>query len=305
MKLPLKGIVPPLITPLKGRDELDVAGLEKLVGHVLGGGVHGLFLLGSTGEAPGLSYRLRRELIERVCLQVDGRVPVLVGITDSAIVEAINMACCAKDAGAAAVVASTPFYFPAGQEELIAYFDRLVADIPLPLILYNMPAFTKTMISAETVHRLAENPQIIGIKDSSCDMIYFHRLLSERPAREDWSMMMGPEELTAEAVMMGADGGVCGGANLAPRLFVDLYNAALAKDVEKVNVLQTQALKLGAALYRTGKHCSSMIKGIKCTLSCMGICNDYMADPATRFHETERKTIQAHMESSEIKPLLK
>src|SRR5690242_1166346 len=78
---PLRGIVPPLATPLRDRDRLDHAGLERLIEHVLAGGVHGLFLLGTTGEAPGLSHRLRCEAIERACAQVAGRVPVLVGVT--------------------------------------------------------------------------------------------------------------------------------------------------------------------------------------------------------------------------------
>jgi 4-hydroxy-tetrahydrodipicolinate synthase len=83
-----RGIIPPIVTPLRARDELDVAGLEKLIEYILAGGVHGLFVLGTTGEAPSLSYRLRRETIERTCRQVAGRVPVLVGITDTAFVEA-------------------------------------------------------------------------------------------------------------------------------------------------------------------------------------------------------------------------
>src|SRR5947209_12413291 len=83
---PLSGIVPPMITPLQGPDQLDEAGLERLIEHMLVGGVHGLFVLGSSGEAPHLSYRLRRELIERTCRQVAGRVPVLVGITDTSLV---------------------------------------------------------------------------------------------------------------------------------------------------------------------------------------------------------------------------
>ena len=86
MKSPLTGIVPPLVTPLRARDELDVAGLEKLIEHILAGGVSGLFILGTTGEGPSLSYRLRREFIGRVCRQVNNRVPVLVGITDTAFV---------------------------------------------------------------------------------------------------------------------------------------------------------------------------------------------------------------------------
>ena len=91
MNSPLTGIVPPLVTPLRGRDELDLPGLERLLEHVLAGGVHGLFILGTTGEGPSLSYRLRRELIERVCRQVKRRAPVLVGITDTAFVESLNL----------------------------------------------------------------------------------------------------------------------------------------------------------------------------------------------------------------------
>src|SRR4051812_43501002 len=108
----LEGIVPPLITPLLSHDQLNEPGLERLIEHVLAGGVHGLFILGTSGEAPSLSYRLRRELIARTCQLVAGRVPVLVGITDTSIVEALGVARSAAEAGAQAVVASTPYYFP-------------------------------------------------------------------------------------------------------------------------------------------------------------------------------------------------
>src|SRR4030042_1431961 len=83
LTLPLRGIIVPMVTPLLDHDKLDAAGLERLVEHVLAGGVHGLFILGTTGEAPSLSYRLRHELIDRVCEQVNGRVPALVGFTDT------------------------------------------------------------------------------------------------------------------------------------------------------------------------------------------------------------------------------
>ena len=100
MNAPLTGIVPPMITPLSGRDALDVAGLERLIEHVLAGGVSGLFILGTTGEGPSLGYRLRKEFIERTCSLARGRVPVLVGITDTAFVESVNAARWAADAGA-------------------------------------------------------------------------------------------------------------------------------------------------------------------------------------------------------------
>ena len=97
-----------MVTPLRGRDELDVAGLERLVEHILAGGVNGLFILGTTGEGPSLSYRLRRELVERVCRQVKNRVPVLVGITDTAFIESVNLARHSAEVGASAVVVAPP-----------------------------------------------------------------------------------------------------------------------------------------------------------------------------------------------------
>src|ERR1700744_3160250 len=102
MKLPLNGIVPPMVTPLRDRDVLDVDGLERLIEHILAGGGSGLFILGTTGEGPSLSYRLRTELIDRVCHQVRERVPVLVGITDTAFMESMHVAPAAANAGPAA-----------------------------------------------------------------------------------------------------------------------------------------------------------------------------------------------------------
>src|SRR5262245_20739945 len=115
---PLRGIVPPVVTPLQDRDTLDAAGLERVLEHILAGGVSGLFILGTTGEGPCLSYRLRRQCIERACRQVRGRVPVLVGIKDTAFVESLALARHAAECGAAAVVAAPPYYLPLGQPEL-------------------------------------------------------------------------------------------------------------------------------------------------------------------------------------------
>src|SRR5262245_26840129 len=112
---PLSGIIPPLATPLRDVDQLDHAGLERLIEYVLAGGVHGLFILGTTGEGPSLSYRLRCELIELACEQVNHRVPILVGITDTSAVESINLAERAADAGADAVVLAAPYYFAPNQ----------------------------------------------------------------------------------------------------------------------------------------------------------------------------------------------
>jgi len=292
---PLRGIIPPMVTPLLDHDSLDVAGLERLIEHILAGGVHGLFILGTTGEAPSLSYRLRYELIERVCAQVKQRVPVLVGITDTSFVESVTIACKARDAGAAAVVLAPPYYFPAGQTELLEYLKHLAAELPLPLFLYNMPIYTKAVFEPATVQAAADISGIVGLKDSSGNMVYFHRLQSLLKDRPDFTLLMGSEELLAEAIFLGAHGGVCGGANLVPQLYVDLYNAACSRDLSAAGTLHSRVMQISSTIYSVGKYESSYLKGLKCALSCMDICSDFLAEPFHRFRRVERNVIRRHL----------
>ncbi|MFO7906204.1 MAG: dihydrodipicolinate synthase family protein [Pirellulaceae bacterium] len=289
---PLRGIVPPMVTPLSDHDRLNVEGTERLIEHILAGGVHGLFILGTSGEAPSLSYRLRRELIQRTRQQVGSRVPVLVGITDTSVVETVNLACYAAEMGADAVVLSTPYYFPAGQTELLDYLRRLVPRLPLPLLLYNMPMMTKVPFEPETIRQILDLSGIVGLKDSSGDMDYFRRIREVTRDRPDWSLLVGPERLLGEAMRSGGTGGVSGGANLYPALFVALYEAAVAGDEKRVVELQQQVCSLGR-IYRVGRHASAVIKGLKCALSLLGICDDVMAEPFHHFFPRERGKVEA------------
>ncbi len=285
-------LIPPMVTPLTARDALDVGGLERLVERLLDGGISGIFALGTTGEAPSLSYRLRRELVEHTCRLVGGRVPVLVGITDTSLVESVRLAREAADLGAEAVVTSAPFYFPAGQPELREYLEQLLPELPVPLMLYNMPALTKTVFAREVIEWALDQEGIVGLKDSSGDLVYFRKMLRLAAARRpDWSLLVGPEELLGEVVLLGGHGGVCGGANLHPRLYVDLYEAAVAGDLSRVRELSARVLALSESLYTIGRHGSAIIKGIKCALSVLGVCDDFMAAPFHRFHETERALV--------------
>ncbi len=292
---PLRGIIVPMVTPLCAPDTLDVAGLERLIEHILSGDVHGLFVLGTTGEAPSLGYRLRRELVERTCRHVDGRVPVLVGITDTAFVESVHMACVAAEAGAAGVVLAPPYYFPAGQAELIEYLEHLVPQIPLPLFLYNMPSHTKLSFEVETVRRAADLPGVVGLKDSSGDMIYFQQMISLFRNRPDFTLLVGPEQLLGESVLSGAHGGVNGGANFYPRLYVQVYEAARSRDLDRLAVLQRRVMRINSGLYRIGQFGSSYLKGLKCALSILGICDDFMAEPFRRFRQPERMRVEREL----------
>ena len=284
-----------MVTPLKADGTLDAAGTERLVEHILAGGVHGLFLLGTTGEAPDLSYEVRRELVERVCRQVNGRVPVLVGITDTIFAESLRFAEFAKTCGASALVAAPPYYFAAGQPELVDYYTRLADAVPLPLYLYNMPSQVKVMIEVKTVVELAKHPNIVGLKDSSGNIGYFNACRYHLRDRKDFAILMGPEEAMGEVVLMGASGGVAGGANIFPKTFVDIYDAAVAKDVDRVRELQERIMRVSSLIYGVGHHNSSFVKGVKCALSLMGICSDTLAAPREPFNESDRELIRQRL----------
>ena len=300
----ISGVVPPLVTPLLSRDRLDVEGLERLIEHVLSAGAHGLFVMGTTGEGPSLSPRLRREVVQVACRVADNRVPVLIGITDTNLETSLELANYACEQGATATVIAPPPYFPLSQEEVRLYIDEVVNAVPLPVMLYNMPAMTKIHLEIETMRRLSEQPNLIGIKDTSGDMDHFLRLIhvaqSERP---DWSLMMGTETLLAEAVAAGGDGGVCGGANLAPALFVALYDAALDNNRERVRQLQAQVLALGESVYALDKSPMAAIKSLKSALRCLNICNDAMAPPLCSLGDGKREQLRAvlrELETNEV-----
>ena len=292
MQRPLRGVIPPIVTPLLDQDRLDIEGFESLLEHILSGGVQGIFVLGSTGEAPSLGYRLRRELIDRCTRQVKGRAAVLVGITDTAFTESVQLAEAAAEAGADAVVLSAPYYFHSAQAELLEYVEQLVAELPLPVFLYNMPGLTKVSFDPATVERASQLPGVIGLKDSSSNMVYLHKVRHLLRDRSDFTLLVGPDELLAEAVLLGAHGGVNGGANLAPRLYVDLYEAARAGDLQKVAALQARVVDLATRIYGVGGSGSSWIQGIKCALCLLGICDDFVAWPFRRFGAEERQAIR-------------
>ena len=292
---PLRGIVPPMVTPLKSPEELDRDGLVRLVEHILAGGVSALFVLGTTGEAPSLEYRLRYELVEKTCECVAGRVPVLVGITDTAAAEAVELARFAQHNGAAAVVAAPPYYFPIQQNDLSSHFLRLADQSPLPVFLYNMPACVKVSISQETAERCTSHANIVGIKDSGGDFSVFESYLRLGSLRADWTFLVGPEHLTTSAVLAGGHGGVNGGANLCPRLFVNAYEAARDQQLERVAELQRRIEALGQ-LYAIGRDFMAVARGLKAALRILGICNDTMSPPFHSYSGEELTLVRMLLE---------
>jgi 4-hydroxy-tetrahydrodipicolinate synthase len=219
-------------------------------------------------------------------------VPVLVSITDTAFVESVAVARAASDAGADALVLAPPYYMPEGQPELREYISHLLPELPLPLFLYNMPPLTKVNLELDTVRWAIDQPGIAGMKDSSGDMMYFNRVLGVVRQRPDWSLLIGPEQLLAQATFLGGHGGVNGGGNLFPSLYVELFEAARQANIPRVLALQELVQEVVDLIYTVGRHPSAIIKGLKCAAACLELCNDFMAEPFHRFRNPEREQVR-------------
>ena len=300
-KHPLSGIIPPLVTPLKDNNTLDVASLERLIEHLISGGVHGLFVLGTTGEEQSLSYNVRKDMIRHSAQINNGRLPLLVCISDTSIEESINLAKVAADCGADGVVSAPPYYFAPGQPELAEFYEELVPRLPLPVYLYNMPSHVKVSFAPDTVWRIAQNPQVVGFKDSSANAVYFQSVLYKMRCRSDFAMLVGPEEITGECVLLGAHGGINGGANMFPELYVAMYDAAKAGKLDLIRQLQQLIMQISTTIYTVGRHGSSYLKGLKCALSLLGVIDDdFVASPFYKFHEPERSKIRQALDALPI-----
>jgi 4-hydroxy-tetrahydrodipicolinate synthase len=178
----------------------------------------------------------------------------------------------------------------------MGYIRRLVRELPLPLFLYNIPQFTKVVFESETIRRLADLKNIIGIKDSSGDMKYFGRLLKLKRHRPDWSLFIGLEHQLTEAVHAGADGGVNAGANYHPRLFVELYQAVKGGDAAREQKLQRQLLLLGR-IFRVGDSAAGVIQGLKLACANIGLCDEFVAEPFAPLEGKKRAQVRAILKS--------
>ena len=280
------------MTPLLKNGGIDSESLARLIEHTIAGGIHGLFLLGTTGEGPAISRALRVAMVEQTCKLVRERVPVLVGITDTSYDEALIMAKQAAEAGASAVVSAGPLYYQVSQELLLQYFKRLAAESPLPLVLYNMPSCTQVRIHSGTVLRAAEERNIAGMKDSSGDMAYFHQLLSGLQRRPEFTLLVGPEELMAESVLMGAHGGVNGGSNLWPRLYTTLYEAARSGDLAAVTRLQPVVVEVCGRIFDAGSYGEHYLEGLKYAAHLLGLCSPTVSMPYGQLSGSGKREIE-------------
>ena len=204
----LSGIIPPVVTPMAADQEVDLAGLRRQIDFQIGHGVHGIFVLGTTGEFYALDEAEKQAVVAAAVGHVTGRLPVFAGTGAETTREVVRLTRMAEKEGASGVSVITPYFIKPTQAELYDHFRRVAESTALPVVLYNNPATCGGLsIEPETVARLAEVPNIVGIKDSSGDLQNTIEILRCTP-RDSFAVLNGRDTLILAALAAGAAGAI-------------------------------------------------------------------------------------------------
>ncbi len=263
------GLMPAMVTPFDEKGELDLGAAEAVIEHFLEAGVDGISPLGSTGEAAHLTFDERQRFAAAVVEIVGGRVPLVVGVGASGTRETVELARHAEGAGADAALVVSPFYWKVGEEALFEHFATVARSVQMPVMIYNLPMLTGIDLSPALVARLArEFPNVVGIKDTVTEYGHVVGVLREvRPARPDFSVLAGWEDLILPALLAGADGSICALANVAPKLFVDLVRSARDGDLARAAELHRRVLSLTAL----AAHSDTPLGAVKLAMKRLGV----------------------------------
>jgi 4-hydroxy-tetrahydrodipicolinate synthase len=238
----LRGVIPPMITPLTADRRYDAASGQRLSEYFLAAGVHGLFPLGTSGEGPYLTEADQLAAVKMAVKVASGKVPVLAGLLAPGTDQACLLAKKMQDLGADAVVVAPPYYYPATQSQILDHFRVIRESVTIPLVAYDIPVTTHHRMQLETVLTLAQAGTVIGIKDSTGDYGTFRRLLLKAPST--FRILTGSEQFFDSVLGAGAHGVVPGLSNVAPQGFVALYNAFVAGNSKQVAEIQAQITRL-------------------------------------------------------------
>jgi 4-hydroxy-tetrahydrodipicolinate synthase len=283
-----------LATPLDADGHIDENGLERLVERVVAAGIDGISPCGSTGEGARLGRERRTAVTSRVRKLVPDGMPVISGVPlmtlDEGLAELDDLA----ELGATAALVAPPSYYPLPDESVLRLYEALARDAPLPLLLYNIPVFTKVRLAPDVVARLAAHPAIAGIKDSSRDMEYQQELIAATTDAE-FSVLTGADTLLVASLVVGAAGSISASANLVPELPVAIQRALHAGDLRTASELQRRLARIVAAC-RAGEPPA----GWKAALSIAGVCGPALAAPATALPAAQRAALEIRLAAEGI-----
>src|SRR5579885_2714947 len=260
----IHGIIPPVATPMRDNEDLDLPRLKSFLDELIGAGVHGVFVLGTNSEFYALDEREKQEVVATAVAHVNRRVPVFVGSGAETTREAVRLTKMAEREGADGVSVITPYFVSPSQQEIADHYRRIAENTALPVMLYNNPGTCGGVkIEVDTAARLAQVPNILGIKDSSGDLQNTNELIRAVPER--FAVMMGRDTLIFPALLFGARGAVPATANVAPALLAEIYNAFRRGDLEAAKAAQLRLNPLRLAL----GLCTAP-GGVKAALQIMG-----------------------------------
>ena len=262
----LEGVLVPHVTPFDENEEIDEPALRELVNHFIKAGLDGLVSLGSNGEFPYLSFEEKLKVVEVVLDEVNGRVPVVAGATESSTREALRLGKVFLDLGADALLIGPPYYFKPSPEELFVHYSTLAERLDGEMLLYNVPKFTGINISIGVIESLAEeHSNVIGIKDSSGSMGRITELV--RRLGDRFTVLAGTADVMYPSWVIGAHGAVVAVANVAPELCVELWRAFREGNHQEARELQLRVNLINEVVVK--RH--NQISAVKAAMEMRGL----------------------------------
>ena len=244
----IEGIFTPNTVPMFASGEINEPELRRYINWLIERGVHGLYPNGSTGEFTRYTADERRRIVQIVCDEARGRVPVLAGAAEANVRETIRTCETYLEYGARAVAIVAPYYFKLGDEAVYAYFAEIARNVPIDVTLYNIPMFASPM-NVDTICRLSKFSRIVGIKDSSGDISFMQRIMGAiLPSRPDFVFLTGWEAALAPMLMIGCNGGTNASSGVVPEVTRKIFDLVKSNRLREACQLQFQLITLFDAL---------------------------------------------------------
>ena len=291
------GIIPPLVTLFDRRGRIDEAANLAHVDVVIAGGVHGVFALGSTGEAMHLTLEERRSFAQTIVRHVDGRVPVLVGCLSTSTEEAAALARHAQEIGADGVVVIPPYYWTPNDRAIEIHIGAVAEAVGLPVVIYNFPAVVGRTIPAQLVARLASgHDNVLGIKETVDSIGHIHEVIARvKTVRPEFSVLCGYEFHLLNTLLSGGDGGIPAVANVAPEPSVAIFEHVRAGRIADAAALMRRRLEL-ATLYQLDAPLFVVIKEAMMMLG--RIAHPFVRAPSPPLTEASRAQLRSLLSSA-------
>ena len=286
-----RGVVVPMVTPVTKEGKLDTEAVARIIEFFAKAGVSPL-LMGTTGEGNSVSPKDGLLFVEIAVKAAQKRITIYAGLTGNCFSEQLVQAEAYTKAGADVIVATLPTYYALIPEQMENYYRTLADSIKGPLMLYNILATTHMSIPVDVIRRLADHPNIVGLKDSERDLERMAQCIEIAKDRDDFCYFCGWAAQSAHSLELGGDGIVPSTGNFVPEMFQQLYEAAIAGDMTTANRLQDETNEI-AKIYQKDRTLGQSLTALKVMMQTKGLCEPWMLMPLTRLSAEEEKAIAA------------